>query len=122
MSLDDPNYLNELFSAFGRVSVRRMFGGAGVFRDGLMFALVADGELFLKADANTQPAFEAEGMQPFTYGKGAKRVVMSYWRMPERLLDEPDELADWARDAFKAAQRAALKKPATRKSPAKKRK
>lgn len=100
-----------MFAGFGPVSVRRMFGGAGIFRHGLMIALVADGELFLKADAETVPSFEAEGMKPFTYGNGKKRVVMSYWRMPDRLLDEPDELAAWARAALGAATRAAVKKP-----------
>jgi DNA transformation protein and related proteins len=120
VSLEDPETLKELFAAYGPVSVRRMFGGAGIFRDGLMIALVADGELFLKADSETVPAFEAERMKPFTYGKGKQRVVMSYWRMPDRLLDDPDELAEWARAALGAAKRAAVK--ASRKSSVKKKK
>lgn len=118
MSLEDPDRVKELFSAYGPVAVRRMFGGAGIFRDGLMIALVADGELFLKVDAETVPAFEAERMQPFTYGKSRKRVAMSYWRIPERLLDDPDELALWARKAFDAATRAAAR---AQKRPSKKR-
>lgn len=111
MSLEDPDFLNELFADFGRVSVRRMFGGAGIFRDGLMIALVSDGEIYLKADAVTVPDFEAENMRPFTYGKAGKRVVLSYWRMPERLLDDTEELAGWAHKALGAARRAAVKAP-----------
>jgi DNA transformation protein len=109
VSLEDPDYLQEIFAGFGPVSVRRMFGGVGIFRDGLMIALVADGELYLKADAETAPSFEADKMRPFTYGKGKKRVVMSYWRLPDRLLDDTDELAVWARAAMGAAKRAAVK-------------
>ncbi len=99
-----------------------MFGGAGIFREGLMIALIADGELYLKADSETVPAFEAENMRPFSYGKGKKKLVMSYWKMPERLFDDTDELARWARAAFKAAQRSAAAKAPRRKISAKKKK
>src|ERR671925_1076313 len=102
VSLEDPEHLKEIFAAFGPVSVRRMFGGAGVYAEGTMFALVADGELYLKADEETIPAFRAAGAGPFVYGAKGRRVVMSYWRLPDRLLDEPDELAEWARAALRA--------------------
>ena len=107
----DAEAIRELFAAFGPVSVRRMFGGAGIFADGIMIAIVADGVIYLKADEATVPAFEAEGLAPFTYqAKGGTRAVMSYWRMPDRLYDDPDELARWARDALGAARRAATRK------------
>jgi DNA transformation protein len=104
----DFDHIVEMFASFGPVAVRRMFGGAGIYADGVMFALLADGEIYLKADATTQGDFEAEGMGPFAYetGKG-KRAVMSYWRMPARLYDEPEELARWARAALAVAQRSA---------------
>lgn len=121
MSLDDPEHLKEVFSAFGPVSVRRMFGGAGVYAEGTMFALVAEGELYLKADAETIPAFRAAGAAPFIYGAKGRRVVMSYWRLPDRLLDEPDELAEWARAALRVAQRSAAARPSRRKAAAPKR-
>lgn len=111
MALDDPEYVKELFSSFGPVSVRRMFGGTGIFADGLMFGLVADGELYLKADESTIPAFQTEGVGPFEYGARNRRVVMTYWRAPDRLLDDLDELALWARKALSVAQRAAEAKP-----------
>ena len=121
MTADD---IQELFSAFGVVAVRRMFGGAGIYADGTMFALVADGVIYLKADEMSTPAFERENLPPFTYEtKDGKRGVMSYRRMPERLYDDPDELVTWARDALAAAQRTgvrAVKKGASRKVAARK--
>jgi DNA transformation protein and related proteins len=101
-----PDDISELFIAFGPVVVRRMFGGAGVYADGTMFALVHDGVIYLKADAHNSPAFEREKLPPFTYRtKEGKRGVMSYRRMPDRLYDDPDELATWAREALAAARR-----------------
>ena len=74
-----------------------------------MFALVARGTLYLKADRETVAAFEAEGQGPFAYAakgaKGGRHTIMSYWRAPDRLYDDPDELAIWARDALAAAHR-----------------
>jgi DNA transformation protein and related proteins len=110
LALDDPVHIRELFSAFGPVSVRRMFGGAGLYADGVMFALQTGGEIFLKADDETIPALKAEGSKPFSYQGKRKRVVMSFWRLPNRLLDDPDELAAFARAALAAAHRAAAKK------------
>jgi DNA transformation protein and related proteins len=112
MALDE-SHIAELFVAFGRVMVRRMFGGAGIYAAGVMFALMTDDVIYLKADAQTIPAFEQEGLKPFTYAaKGRKQVSVSYWRMPDRLYDDPDELARWAREAVMAAQRAAKSKTA----------
>ena len=107
MTADD---IQELFSAFGVVAVRRMFGGAGIYADGTMFGLVAEGVIYLKADEHNAPAFERENLPPFTYAtKDGKRGVMSYRRMPERLYDDPDELVTWARDALAAAQRTGVR-------------
>ena len=91
-------------TSFGPITVRRMFGGAGVFRDGLMFALIADEVVYLKADETTEGDFKVEGLSPFTYQtKRNPRTVMSYWRAPERCLDDPDEMTDWCRKAFAVA-------------------
>lgn len=100
-----------MFSAFGAVSVRRMFGGAGLYAGGVMFGLVFDGLIFLKADAVTARDFEREGSTPFEYAtKTGKRAVMSYWRLPDRLYDDPDDLAQWAKRALAAAERKAKPK------------
>ncbi len=117
MALDDPEEIRELFSAFGPVSVRRMFGGAGIYAEGAMFALELGGEIFLKADDQTIPALQAEGSAPFVYRAKGRRVVMSFWRLPERLLDDPDDLANFARAALQVARRAAAQKsPAARRT------
>ena len=104
----DPDHIAELFAAFGRITVRRMFSGAGLFVEGTMFAIVVDGVIFLKADEQTIPRFKGEGLGPFTYStKTGTRSLASYWRMPERLYDEPDELARWATESLAAARRGA---------------
>jgi DNA transformation protein len=101
------DFIQEQFSGFGPVTVRRMFGGAGIFSDGLMFALIADEMLYLKADDVSKGEFEALSLPPFTYAvKGGKKTVMSYWQAPEACLDDRDEMTDWARKAFAAALRA----------------
>jgi DNA transformation protein len=102
----DPDYISELFSAFGTVRVRRMFGGAGIYADGVMFALVSGGLIYLKADGASIPEFERERCAPFAYGtKTGRRAIMSYWRLPDRLYDEPEELARWAQRALAIARR-----------------
>jgi DNA transformation protein len=101
----------ELFSAFGPVSARRMFSGYGLFSDGVCFSLCLRDEFFLKADMTTIPRFEAEGARPFSYTARGKTVtVNSFWQMPPRLYDDPDELAEWARAAVHAAVRASAAK------------
>jgi DNA transformation protein len=101
-----PDDIRDLFAAFGPVAMRRMFGGAGIYADGIMFALLHDDVIYLKVDADNSAAFERERCAPFTYAtRGGKRGVMSYRRMPERLYDDAEELAAWARGALAAARR-----------------
>jgi DNA transformation protein and related proteins len=119
VALDDPEEIRELFSAFGPITVRRMFSGAGLFAEGVMFALRIRDDIFLKAGAETIPSLEAEGSRPFSYETKKRRVVVnSLWRLPDRLLDNPEDLANFARAALKAAHRAAARKsrPARRKT------
>lgn len=107
----DREFITELFAAFRPVEVRRMFGGAGLFVEGLMFGLVADSVIYLKADETTTQAFKREGQGPFSYGtKSGRHTIASYWRMPERLYDDPEELARWAAQAFAVAQQKAVRK------------
>jgi DNA transformation protein len=102
--------LEDLLSPLGPISVRRMFGGAGIYCDGQVFAFVDDDQLFLKTDAAGRAAFEEEGMGPFTYTtKHGPGTLMSYWRAPERLLEDPDEMVAWARTALGIARRAGAK-------------
>ena len=107
----DRDFIVELFAGFGPVTVRRMFSGAGVFADGLMIALVVDSVIYLKADDSFIPLFEREGQAPFKYkSRDGQRTLTSYWRMPDRLYDDPEELAQWARGAHAVAIRAAARK------------
>jgi DNA transformation protein len=100
-----PDDIVELFSVFGPITVRRMFGGAGIYADDTMFGLVADGVIYLKAGDGNVAMFEREGLPPFTYERRKdERAVMSYRRMPDRLYDDPEELAEWARAALTAAR------------------
>jgi DNA transformation protein len=119
----DDDVIGDLFREFGPVEVRRMFGGQGIFVDGLMIALIAREVIYLKADAETIPAFEREGLAPFRYAtRNGEHALTSYRRMPDRLYDDTDELARWAREAHAVALRAAsrprrtsAKKTSTRK-------
>lgn len=107
----DRDFLIDLFADFGPVTIRRMFSGFGISADGTNFALALRGGLFLRADEQTIPRFEAEGSKPFQYQTRAKTVtVASYWQLPEWLYDDPEALTDWAKAALAAAQRAALRK------------
>jgi DNA transformation protein and related proteins len=103
---DYSAHLADVFRQFGRVSVRRMFGGYGIYHDGLMFALAADDVLYLKADAESVGRFEAEGMGPFTYEAKGRTMRMSYYQAPAEVLEDPAQAAEWARLAYGAAVRA----------------
>jgi DNA transformation protein len=107
----DRDFLIDLFSDFGPVTIRPMFSGFGISADGINFALALRAGLYFRADDQTIPQFEAEGSKPFQYQTGAKTVtVNSYWQLPARLFDDPEELSGWARAALAAAQRTALNK------------
>jgi DNA transformation protein and related proteins len=107
----DRDFLIDLFSEFGPVTIRRMFSGFGISADGVNFALALRAGLYFRADEQTIARFEAEGAKPFQYQTRAKTVtVNSYWELPARLFDDAEELAEWARAALAAAQRAALRK------------
>ncbi len=108
-------YVRELFTALGGIRIRGMFGGAGIFRDDLMFGLIIEDQIYLKVDDFNRAAFEGAGQGPFLYErKGGRTVAMSYYPIPEALYDDPDELSEWARQAFAAAQRGAKQSPARR--------
>ena len=108
--------LRELHAPLGHIVIKRMFSGASLYCDSVIFALIEDDVLYLKADDNTTARFEAEGLGPFTYEGKTRPVAMSYWRTPERLLDEPDEMLEWAREAIAAARLSHTKKASSPKS------
>ncbi len=98
-------FLKEVFEQFGPIQARKMFGGYGIYHKGVMFGLVADDTLYLKADKVTAKEFETRGLDPFEYDKGDKVVKMSYYLAPEEILDDPNEAALWAQRSYEVALR-----------------
>ena len=109
-------HVSELLAGLGRIRVRRMFGGAGVYCDDVMFALIGGEDLYIKVDDETRPAFEAAGSAgPFTFEmKSGELETMGYWRIPDAASDDPEEAQRWGRLGLDAALRA--KRPKSRKA------
>jgi DNA transformation protein len=105
MSDDFIAYLQELFADFGVVTARAMFGGHGLYHDGVMFAVAFEDGLYLKVDSQTRALFEAEGCMPFVYTQTDKPLTMSYWSAPAAAMDSPQAMLPWARLAFEAGLR-----------------
>ena len=106
MSREFVDYLSEVFTELGDIRVRRMFGGYGLYHRGLMFALVAEDTLYLKADAQNAGEFHERELPAFEYLKAGKVVKISYFQAPEEILEDPVEAAHWARLSVAAALRA----------------
>ena len=107
-------FLREQFAPLGRVTMRRMFGKTGVFCDGVMLGMVTENTLYLRVDDQNRGTFkEAASFPPLTYEKKGCTIDLSFWRVPERLFDEPDELVTWAQAALAAARRVAAKRERT---------
>ena len=103
----DNAAIEEMFEPLGPVSIRRMFGGKGIYHNGLILAPEVAGEILLKADAATAPDFKSAGARQWSYeSKKGKPVAMPYWSIPDEALDDPEEMAKWLRLAYEAAVRA----------------
>ena len=118
-------FLQELLAPLGRLTMRRMFGKTGVFCDRVMLGMVTENTLYFRVDDQNRVMFaEAASFPPLNYAKKGETIDLAFWRVPERLFDEPDELVSWARAALAAAHRVAAKRERTvpkrkSKSPAK---
>jgi DNA transformation protein len=117
------DFVKELFAGMGPIQVKRMFGGAGVYAEGLMFGLLADDAIHIRAkDDAMQRELRAEGSGPFIWTpqsgphKG-EHIDLGYWRLPDSALDDPDEAAKWGRKALALAKAKAAAKPARKKAP-----
>ena len=116
-STDFADFLRDQLAPLGRITMRRMFGKTGVFCDGLMLGMVRDDTLYFRVDDHNRTVFrEAEAFPPLNYEKGGSSIDLAFWRAPERLFDEPDELVAWAREALGAARRVAAKREPTMRS------
>lgn len=105
------SHVVDILQVIGPVYSKRMFGGHGIFLDGLMFGLIADNSLYLKVDDETRPAFNAQGLQPFTYQRKGGSASLSYYQAPEEAMEDLEIMRDWAVPAFEVALRAAARKP-----------
>ena len=103
-------YLKEVFEEFGSVRARRMFGGYGIYHQDLMFGLVAEDVLYLKADRESQQRFSDRGLEAFAYEKAGKTVRLSYFMAPEDIYEDPAQASQWAKLAYEAALRNAAAK------------
>lgn len=114
------DYLKDLFSPFGVITIRKMFGGAGIYCDGAIFAITGDEGVWLKVDDVTRAEFEEAGLKPFEVEMNGKTGTMSYYNAPEDIYDDEDALRHWTGLALAAsarAQKPAKKKPAKKKRP-----
>ena len=102
----DNAAIEEMFETLGPVTIKRMFGGKGVYIEGRIVALEVGGDILLKADGESAPHFEAAGCRQWTYDGKGKPVKMPYWSIPDAAFDDPDEMAKWVRLADGAARRA----------------
>ena len=110
------DFVRELFAGLGPVQIKRMFGGAGGYADGLMFLLIADDAIYLKTDDALRAELREEGSEPFIWipdggPRKGEHVEMGYWRLPDSALDDPDEAASWGRKALAVAKAKAKAKP-----------
>ena len=108
----DREGLEELFAPFAVVSARPMFGGHGVYADGLCFSIAINGDVYLKVDAETRADFAAVDSRPFIYAARGREVQLGYWLLPSAAFDDEDELRRWASLGLAAARRAAAERMA----------
>jgi len=106
----DDEALRDVFAGLGPVTIKKMFGGKGIWHQGIMVGAVVDGVVRLRGDAISGPEFEAAGGTRWTYSAKMKKAVnMPYWTIPDSAIDDPDELAIWTRKAYESALRAKKK-------------
>jgi DNA transformation protein and related proteins len=106
-SADCLAFLEDQLRGLGHVTSRRMFSGAGLYCDGVIFALVLRDTLYFKVDDANREAYQAERLAPFRYAARGRMVeIGAYWQVPDRLFDDPEEMVAWARAAVAAGQRA----------------
>lgn len=117
VSDDFQEYVIDQLKTAGGVTARRMFGGVGLYLDGLFFALIDDDTLYFKADDSNRARFQQAGSKPFCPFPDRPEQAMSYWQVPAEVLEDPEELAAWAREAMTVALAARTRRPARRRAP-----
>lgn len=103
MPKSDPHRFDDLFQVFGPIALKRFFGGEGIYSGDIMIGMIFGDTIYFKTDEETRKSFLAERTKPFTFKKGKETVVTGWYALPDRLYDDPDELAEWAKAAFAVA-------------------
>jgi DNA transformation protein and related proteins len=105
MAVNDDylNYILDQLSEFGKVETKKMFGGIGFYKDGLMFAMIGGDNFKLKVDETNQKQFEDKGMKPFH--SASKKKGMPYWEVPQDILEDKKILAKWAKQSYEIAKK-----------------
>jgi len=119
-SSDYLQYVLEQLARLPRVTSRRMFGGVGLYSDGIFFGIIANDTVFFKVDDSTRESYTSRGSEPFRPYKDRPDVSMNYFQVPADVLEDADELVPWARNAVRAAAAAAQTKRAPSKRAVKK--
>jgi len=99
------SYVLDMLHEFGQVTAKAMFGGHGIYRGGIIFAIIVDVALYIKADDKNRALFEENGLHQFSYIKKGKECFMSYYTVPEKAMDDKDELYYWTGKGYEAALR-----------------
>ncbi len=115
VSAEFAGFARDLFAGLGPIHLKRMFGGAGIYLDDAMFALIVDETLFMKADPDLAARYAEAGSTPFVYDtKGGPRTIHGMMRLPDAALDDPEEALAWARRSLVPAEAAAAEKRAAK--------
>lgn len=115
--MSDPHRFDDLFCEFGPIKLRRFFGGEGIYAGDVMIGMVFNNDtIYFKTDAETRKGFTAEKTKPFTFYKGKELIVTTWFALPDRLYDDTEELARWARDAHRVALASPTAKKKARKA------
>lgn len=110
------DHLVDLLTPLGDARGRAMFGGHGVYLDGLIVGIIAFDTFYLKVDDRNRPDFEAAGSSPFSYDtKTGTNTITGYWEVPADVLEDPESLRAWTLNSLAASRRAAARKPKKKK-------
>ncbi len=99
------DYVLDLFTDFGDISIKSMFGGWGLYKDYIIFAIIIDGELYFKVDNSNRKDYEDYGSRSFEYTREGKQVALSYWLLPEEIMENKERLYDWAQVSIDLRQK-----------------
>ena len=116
--MNDPHRFDDLFAEFGPITLRRFFGGEGIYAGATMIGSIFRDVIYFKTDAESRKPFEAEKCKPFTFHKGKELITTTWLAIPDRLYDDPGELARWARAALAVALASPTAKKRARKASA----